>query len=64
MLRARMGIRAHPTLTNGKTSKVILAPTLAVAPGSPFVHLGELRGGHPVAFAIPNLVSWLSMAPQ
>ena len=21
MLRARMGIRAHPTLTNGKTSK-------------------------------------------
>jgi len=39
MLRARMGIRAHPTLTNGKTSKAILAPSLAVAPGSPFVHL-------------------------
>src|SRR5215467_3292136 len=39
MLRARMGIRAHPTLTNGKTSRAKLAPSLSVAPGRPFVHL-------------------------
>ena len=40
MLRARMGIRAHPRLTSCEASKgAIVAPSLAVAPGSPFVHL-------------------------
>jgi len=39
LLRAIMGIRAHPRLTSGKTSKAILAPSLLVAPGRPFVHL-------------------------
>src|SRR5262245_65419155 len=34
-----MGIRAHPRLTSGKTSKAIMAPSLLVAPGRPFVHL-------------------------
>src|SRR5215831_2523599 len=34
-----MGIRAHPRLTSGKTSKAKLAPSLLVAPGRPFVHL-------------------------
>ena len=33
------GFRAHPRLTSGKTSKAILAPSLLVAPGRPFVHL-------------------------
>ena len=40
MLRARMGIRAHPTLTTLKDLKgAKVAPSLAVAPGRPFVHL-------------------------
>jgi hypothetical protein len=40
MLRARMGIRAHPTLSYLlDLERVILLPSLAVAPGSPFVHL-------------------------
>jgi hypothetical protein len=39
MVRARMGIRAHPTLADRPRRRAILAPSLAVAPGSPFVHL-------------------------
>jgi len=39
LLRAIMGIRAHPRLTKRKTSKAKLAPSLVVAPGRPFVHL-------------------------
>jgi len=40
MLRARMGIRAHPTLSYLlDLERVILLPSLAVAPGSPFIHL-------------------------
>src|SRR5262245_26039047 len=36
LLLAIMGIRAHPGLATGQTSK---APSLLVAPGRPFVHL-------------------------
>src|ERR1700726_2637031 len=39
LLRAIMGIRAHPRLTSGKTSLGHHAPSLLVAPGRPFVHL-------------------------
>src|SRR6516165_3954573 len=39
LLRTIMGIRAHPGSLGERPRRAILAPSLVVAPGRPFVHL-------------------------
>jgi hypothetical protein len=39
LLRAIMGIRAHPRLLGERPQRAKLAPSLLVAPGRPFIHL-------------------------